>query len=88
MSYPSPGPSGYSPDEFGDQNRRMGLSEYMHAVRERDAVVKSLCERVRVLEEAARRGLNYIEATEGEFGITLGCGDALRAALAPGEVKP
>ena len=33
------------------------------------------------LVEAARAGLNYLENTEGEFGITLGCATGLRAAL-------
>lgn len=36
----------------------------------------------RKLVEAAQRALNYIENTEGELGITLECGDALRTALA------
>ena len=34
------------------------------------------------LVEAARAGLNYLENTEGEFGITLGSATGLRAALA------
>lgn len=38
------------------------------------------------LREAAQKALNYIENTEGELGITLDCGDTLRAALA-GEGK-
>lgn len=44
--------------------------------------------------EAMRKALNYIENTEGEFGIKLSCGDALREALAaqppaaPVETKP
>ena len=44
--------------------------------------------------EAMRKALNYIENTEGEFGIKLSCGDALRDALAsqppaaPVETKP
>ena len=33
------------------------------------------------LVEAARAGLNYLENTEGEFGITLGSATGLRAAL-------
>lgn len=32
--------------------------------------------------EAMRKALNYIENTEGELGIKLSCGDALRDALA------
>lgn len=32
--------------------------------------------------EALRRCLNYIENTEGEFGITMESGDMARAALA------
>lgn len=32
--------------------------------------------------EAMRKALNYIENTEGELGIKLSCGDALREALA------
>ena len=34
------------------------------------------------LVEAARAGLNYLENTEGEFGITLGSATDIRAALA------
>ena len=34
------------------------------------------------LVKAARAGLNYLENTEGEFGITLGSATGLRAALA------
>ena len=34
------------------------------------------------LVEAARAALNYLENTEGEFGITLGSAMGLRAALA------
>lgn len=34
------------------------------------------------LLEAAQKALNYIANTEGELGITLGAGDALRAAIA------
>lgn len=34
------------------------------------------------LTDAATKALNYIENTESELGITLSCGDALRAALA------
>ena len=34
------------------------------------------------LVEAARAALNYLENTEGEFGITLGSATVLRAALA------
>ena len=34
------------------------------------------------LVEAARAALNYLENTEGEFGITLGSATGLRAALA------
>ena len=37
------------------------------------------------LVEAARAGLNYLENTEGEFGITLGSATGLRAALAQKE---
>lgn len=37
---------------------------------------------VRALVEAAKSGLRFIENTEGELGIVLGCGDALRAAIA------
>ena len=33
------------------------------------------------LVEAARAALNYLENTEGEFGITLGSATGLRAAL-------
>ena len=40
------------------------------------------------LREAAYRALNYIENTETELSITLGCGDALRAALAQGVANP
>jgi hypothetical protein len=34
------------------------------------------------LKTAAKKALNYIENTEGELGMTLSCGDALRSALA------
>jgi hypothetical protein len=34
---------------------------------------------------AAKRALNYIENTEGELGITLDSGNALRAAIAKAE---
>ena len=34
------------------------------------------------LIDAARAALNYLENTEGEFGITLGSATGLRAALA------
>ena len=34
------------------------------------------------LLDAAQRALNYITNTESEFGITLGSGDMLRAAIA------
>lgn len=34
------------------------------------------------LYAAAEKALNYIANTEGEFGVTLNSGDALRAALA------
>ena len=40
------------------------------------------------LVEAARAGLNYLENTEGEFGITLGSATGLRAALAAMEAIP
>ena len=39
------------------------------------------------LVEAARAGLNYLENTEGEFGITLGSATGLRAALAAMEAS-
>ncbi len=34
------------------------------------------------LLEAAERALNYLQNTEDEFGISLGCAEALRAAIA------
>lgn len=37
---------------------------------------------VRALVEAAKSGLRFVENTESELGVVLGCGDALRAALA------
>ena len=40
------------------------------------------------LVDAARAGLNYLENTEGEFGITLGSATGLRAALAAMEASP
>lgn len=40
------------------------------------------------LVEAARAALNYLENTEGEFGITLGSATGLRAALAAMEASP
>ena len=39
------------------------------------------------LVEAARAGLNYLENTEGEFGITLGSATGLRTALAAMEAS-
>ena len=39
------------------------------------------------LVEAARAALNYLENTEGEFGITLGSATGLRAALAAMEAS-
>ena len=39
------------------------------------------------LVEAARAGLNYLENTEGEFGIILGSATGLRAALAAMEAS-
>ena len=39
------------------------------------------------LVEAARAGLNYLENTEGEFGITLESATGLRAALAAMEAS-
>ena len=39
------------------------------------------------LVEAARAGLNYLENTAGEFGITLGSATGLRAALAAMEAN-
>jgi hypothetical protein len=42
---------------------------------------------IRALVEAARAGLNYLENTEGEFGITLGSATSLRAALAAMEAS-
>jgi hypothetical protein len=39
------------------------------------------------LRAAGRAALNYIENTEGELGITLSSGDALRAALSPPEAS-
>ncbi|UOF80330.1 hypothetical protein [Caudoviricetes sp.] len=37
---------------------------------------------VLALVEALRSTLNFIENTEGEMGVILGCGDKARAALA------
>jgi hypothetical protein len=37
------------------------------------------------LVEACRKALNYIANSEGEFGITLESGDALRDAIAKAE---
>lgn len=44
---------------------------------------------VAALVEALRSTLNFIENTEGEMGVILGCGDKARAALArvKGEIK-
>ena len=42
---------------------------------------------VALLVEAARAALNYLENTEGEFGITLGSATDLRAALAAMEAS-
>ena len=40
-----------------------------------------------LLVEAALAALNYLENTEGEFGITLGSATGLRAALAAMETS-
>jgi hypothetical protein len=53
--YPSPGPSGYSPDEFDNQNKRMGISDYMNAIRAKDVQIANIREAL----EAA-----YYELTE------------------------
>ena len=42
---------------------------------------------IRALVGAARAGLNYLENTEGEFGITLGSATGLRTALAAMEAS-
>lgn len=46
-----------------------------------DQQLRLMTERSELLE-AARMALNYIANTEGELGITLSSGDALRAAIA------
>lgn len=51
------------------------------------ARLTALSTRNAVLEEAARKALNFIENTEGELGIQLDSGDALRAALTTKETK-
>ena len=48
------------------------------------AAVLALLARLDRVEGALFRCLNYIENTESELGIKLGCGDAARAALEPG----
>lgn len=37
--------------------------------------------RIEALEAALKRALNFIENTESEYDIELGCGDIARAAL-------
>lgn len=66
---------------WADTIRHMGGVEYIRA---------DLCpapDAVARLVEAARAGLNYLENTEGEFGITLGSATDLRAALAAMEAS-
>jgi hypothetical protein len=43
---------------------------------------------ITALEEALRSTLNFIENTESELGIILGCGDKARAALAASRAAP
>lgn len=38
------GPSGYSPDEFDNQNKRMGISDYMDAIRAKDVQIANIRE--------------------------------------------
>lgn len=57
--------------------RNLPHVEYVRA----DLVPAAPSPEVRALVEAAKSGLRFIENTEGELGIVLGCGDALRAAL-------
>lgn len=45
-------------------------------------VLTTALTRIERLERAAGKALNYIANTEGELGIKLDSGDALRAALA------
>ena len=43
---------------------------------------------VRALVSAAKRGLNYIQNSESEYGQVFECGNELRAAIAALEAKP
>ena len=49
------------------------------------AVQPTVSPDVAALVEALRSTLNFIENTEGEMGVILGCGDKARATLA--EIK-
>lgn len=45
------------------------------------SAVDAMAAKVERLTKALKHTLNYIENTERELGITLGCGDIARAAL-------
>ena len=45
-------------------------------------------ERIKALEDALLSTLNFIENTESEMGVILGCGDKARAALAASKPAP
>lgn len=56
-------------------------TDILNSVKESRPGFETAIERVRRLEEAAERALNYITNTENSLGITLESGDLLRAAL-------
>ena len=61
---------------------------YAHPPQPSVSDAQSAPDAVARLVEAARAALNYLENTEGEFGITLGSATGLRAALAAMEASP
>jgi len=46
-----------------------------------DWVCTEAADTIEAMQAALKRALNYIQNTEGELGITLDCGDAVRAVL-------
>jgi len=61
------------------ENTGTGLGDALH--------FEQAANRIDMLVAALRACLNYIENTEGEFGIKLTCGDMARAALQQGSDK-
>lgn len=70
--------TGYEPMAYGMSD----LSDAVQAfARHRLASTAELEREIAALRGAGAKALNYITNTEGELGITLDCGDALRNAL-------